>query len=126
MLNKVNSMQRAMNEVYIVVVTSKQVLAQDNSVMTKDGERFIVIECEEGWVEATSTRFDKNNIPKGALTFKTKHEAHEFAHRWQGHPWWCIPSGQYAVIKVRRKYRQVLSGYDMAEELDEVQGIDLN
>jgi hypothetical protein len=93
--------------VYGVIVTSKEAKsgAKGNPVMTKEGERFWATVDPEGWVEASSSRVNVTgeSPPGDPLIFKTRERAEEFAKRWKGHPWWCIPNGQYEIVPLVAK-----------------------
>lgn len=100
---------------FALIVTSRERRsgAPGNPIMTAEGERFWVEIEEEGWVEATSSRcVDPEKVPARAKIFKTAEAAEAFAKRWTGHPWWCSPRGEFEVVPVRPKYRQVLDGYE--------------
>jgi uncharacterized membrane protein len=100
---------------FALIVTSRERRSgvQGNPIMTAEGERFWVERDAEGWVEATSSRCkDPEQAPAQAKVFKTVEAAEAFAKRWTGHPWWCSPRGEFEVVPVRPKYRQVLAGYE--------------
>ena len=103
---------------FIVVVESKEARSsyKDNPILTYEGDRFIVLEDDEGWVEATSTIFINDEIPRGAKLFDTEKDAAKFAKRWKGHPWWCRPNGNYEIIEVIPKTETVIKiiGYERA------------
>jgi hypothetical protein len=91
--------------VYGVIVTSKEAKsgAAGNPVMTAEGERFWATVEPGGWVEASSSRVRDDSPPGDPLVFKTREQAEEFAKRWKGHPWWCVPSGQYEIVPLAVK-----------------------
>ncbi len=96
-----------------MIVESRQVLDAHNDVITKKGERFLVMLEHEGWVEATSQRIeDSDAIHKDAKIFDTPEEAKAFIKRWEGHPWWCVPNGKYELVEVTPRYVQVFSGWE--------------
>jgi hypothetical protein len=101
---------------YVVVVDSKEARSsyKDNPILTYEGDRFIVLNDDEGWVEATSTLFINGEIPRRAKLFDTEKEAVAFAERWKGHPWWCIPNGNYEIIEIVPKIEAItrLIGYE--------------
>lgn len=86
--------------VYGVIVTSNEAKsgARGNPVMTKEDERFWATVEPEGWVEASSVRYGDGVVPGDPLTFPTQERAEAFAKRWKGHPWWCVPNGQYEIV----------------------------
>lgn len=61
---------------------------------------------------AANGRQTHGKIASDAMAFSTREIAEEFAKKWTGHPWWCKPSGQFEVIEVTPRYRQVIDGYD--------------
>ncbi len=87
---------------YVVVVESFEACsgAIGNQILTREGDKFIALLDESGWVEASSIKYD-GLIPMNAKTFATKESAEEFARRWKGHPWWCRPNGNYKVLEVQ-------------------------
>jgi len=88
---------------YAVIVDSKEALTGadvPNRVMTKEGERFWATIEREGWVEATSASFKEGLIPADVKTWETSDAAEEFAKRWKGHPWWCVPNGNYEIVEL--------------------------
>jgi len=100
-------------KVFVVVVTSREVrTGYGGSVMTPKGAKFIATEDSEGWVEATSSH-SHGEVPNDAKTFTTLVDAEEFAERWEGHPWWCRPSGKYEILEVTPRYKQVREGYEV-------------
>ena len=98
---------------FVVVVLSEEVQGSlaPGGIMTKQGTRFLVLETPDGWTVATSRYYD-GKIASDAMAFSTREIAEEFAKKWTGHPWWCKPSGQFEVIEVAPRYRQVIDGYD--------------
>lgn len=97
---------------FAVVVNSKQVKAYDGSILTEEGARKLAIIEQDGWVEATSSGFT-GTIRADAKLFSTEKEAVDFAKRWEGHPWYCQPNGEYEIIEVVPEYKtiQQLIGY---------------
>lgn len=103
---------------FILIVESNEARSgvKGNPVLTKKGDRFLVENENEGWVEATSSRW-REKINKGAKLFETAAEAESFAHRWQGHPWWCRPNGNYEVINVKPVFEKITVGYERAKKV---------
>ena len=90
---------------FVVIVSSKEAKSgvEGNPVITRDGERFVVLVEPGGWVEATSCRYNQGDVlPPDAKTFKTLASAKQFARRWKGHPWWVVPDGNFEIIQVKR------------------------
>jgi hypothetical protein len=90
---------------FVLIVSSKEARSgvEGNPVMTQAGDRFVVVVEPEGWVEATSRSYDANNvISPDAKIFRTVSGAAKFARRWKGHPWYCIPDGNFEVVPVQR------------------------
>jgi len=104
---------------FALIVESGEARSSDDAVLTEDGDKFLVIIEPEGWVEATSSRWDgnlksSNGFPHDPKLFKSPEAATKFAKRWGGHPWWCNPNGNFEVIEVRPVFEQVQVGYDFA------------
>lgn len=106
--------------VYGVIVTSKEARSgvTGNPIMTQAGDRFWATVEPEGWVEASSSRFTSAAVPSDVLTFKSRARAEAFAKRWKGHPWWCVPDGQYEIVPLRAIYvsRTKITGYERIAE----------
>ncbi len=88
---------------------------------TQYGEKFLVIDDDGGWVEASSVSLPNNfkasnHGLNNAKVFKSAEDAANFARRWNGHPWWCKPNGNFEVIEVVPVFRQVKNGYAVIEE----------
>lgn len=103
--------------VFVLVVSSKEAKsgAAGNPIITQAGEKFIVVNDEDEWVEATSLKYDVNNsiLPPNVKIFRTQRAAERFVKRWKGYPWWCVPDGTFEVILVSRivKCRKETIGY---------------
>jgi hypothetical protein len=100
---------------HVLMVQSSLVLAVNKSVITEEGECFWVTEDDGNWVEATSVsvgirllplKLWGKEIPMDAKLFPTEEEATAFAKRWQGHPWWVKPNGNFKVITVEPVFEQ--------------------
>lgn len=102
---------------FAVVVTCKEARSSDKSVITKAGERRLVMKEPGGWVEATSQGF-VGAFPLDTKTFPTAEEAHGFAERWKGHPWYCVPNGEFEIFAITPLYTQSLAGYELASTPD--------
>lgn len=101
---------------FAVIVHSKQMLAFDKSIMTKEGERFWALVEPEGWVEASSCRATPGDpVPGDVLTFPTRTEAERFARHWKGHPWWCSPNGEFEIVEMipRKVIETRVIGYEV-------------
>jgi hypothetical protein len=105
---------------FALIVESGEVRSQYNdAVITKDGDKFLVVIDTEGWVEATSSWWDgslksSGGLPLNLKLFESFDAATEFAKRWGGHPWYRKPNGNFEVIEVRPVFQQVQVGYDFA------------
>lgn len=93
---------------YAVKTQCKEVLAYNNTPMTKDGQWVWVVKCE--WGPGSENVYD-NEIPADVMLFKTFEKAREFMREWKGHPWWIEPNGNYIVVKVEPIYKKVIIGY---------------
>ena len=98
------------NSYFILVVSSKEEKCANDSIMTQEGEKFLVLNEPEGWVPATSCHWD-GEIPKDAKTFSSIKLAEKFAKKWKGHPWWCNPNGNFEVIPVEPLYETKQVGW---------------
>ena len=97
---------------FVVRTECKQALAYDKSILTEEGEKVWVCKEPDGWVEATSSSAKWSDDPHpDCLTFKTYESAEKFIKKWKGHPWYNTPNGNYEIIEVQRKYKQVDDGY---------------
>ena len=106
---------------FVLIVESKEARSGHNdTVMTRNGDKFLVTLEPEGWVEATSEiwsdLYSKRGFPNSVKVFNSEEDAVKFAKRWKGHPWWCVPNGNYEVIEVTPRFRQVPDGYTAASE----------
>lgn len=98
---------------FVIFFKCKQALAFDKTVLTKAGELAAVMEEPEGWVEATAWSVpDTNTIPGCAKTFDTYAEAEKFIKRWKGHPWYCVPNGEYEIVEVVPRMVTVQQGME--------------
>jgi hypothetical protein len=106
-----------MSKFALIIESAEAKSEYDNSVMTRTGEKMLVIEDPERWVEATSHYWHSNynnseGFPPFTKLFGSVEAATEFAKRWVGHPWYCKPNGNFEVIEVMPRYKQVLKGYE--------------
>lgn len=86
--------------------------AKGNPIMTHEGDKVWVVKEPDGWVEATSRSVVYcPNPPLDCLVFNSYEAAEKFIKRWKGHPWYSVPNGNYEIIEVEKKYKQVLCGY---------------
>ena len=101
-----------MGKLYAVVVESSEARSGSpgEPIMTKEGEKFIVVNQPEGWVEADSRHWS-GKVPADAKVFKTPEAAEKFAKRWKGHPWWVKPNGNFEVIEVEPVFESKFAGY---------------
>jgi hypothetical protein len=112
------------HENFTLVVRSKEARssAAGRPIITKEGTEFWVLRDVEGWVEATSRPCCRSlrtgEVPVDILLFSSREKAEEFARRWKGDPWWCIPDGTFRIIPVRPEYKPVLMGYTAVETVD--------
>ena len=97
---------------FALIVKGKYVPTYDGKIMTQEGDPFLVLNDNEGWVPATSIRYKPGKLPADTKIFKSKEIAENFAKNWKGHPWWCVPNGEFKIIKVKIKYRKVVEGYE--------------
>lgn len=91
---------------FALIVTGRKV-----KDMVQSGQEFLVEVEPEGWVAATSTRFDGSFTGRTKI-FSSEDEAVNFAASWDGHPWWCKPTDKFRVIEIKQKYKQVPDGYE--------------
>jgi len=104
---------------FVLIVESHEARSgYNNTVLTESGDRFLVVDEPEGWVEATSAAWtgslnDSNGFPHEPKLFESVGEAAAFAKRWEGHPWWCKPNGKYEILEMRPAFKQVQDGYEM-------------
>ena len=100
---------------FVVIVESEEARSgvKGNPIVTREGSEFIATIEADGWVEATSSNFH-GKIPADAKTFGTYGEAEGFAKRWEGHPWWCRPNGNYKIVEVEPVIETIhkIIGYD--------------
>lgn len=102
MANQSDVARSSENEVFAVIVHSKEMLAYDKSVMTKAGQRFWALTDREGWVEASSCQtLSDGGVPGDVKTFANREAAEKFARQWKGHPWWCSPNGTFEIVRVQ-------------------------
>ncbi len=90
---------------YAVRYECKEAIAKSGSIVTKCGDTVYVKSGE--WGLTSSYRLDKD-----ILTFETEELANEFMKTWRGHPWYNITNGNYEVVEVKPKFKQVLTGYE--------------
>lgn len=102
---------------YVVVVTGEEARSAHNTIVAHAGIKWLVIEERDGWVEATATHLIVgadgmiSNLWGNPKLFDTAEKAKAFVSKWKGHPWYCIPSGEYSIIEVEPVHERVLSGY---------------
>jgi hypothetical protein len=85
---------------------------KEKSLVTREGEKVWVVKEPDGWVEATSTSIHLYpEPPQDCKTFETYAAAEKFIKRWKGHPWYYVPNGNYEIIEVEPKYKQVVNGF---------------
>ncbi len=101
---------------YAIIVRGKEQLAYDKTVMTRDGERFWVMNDHDGWVDASSVHWTSDGaVPADVKTFESKEAADRFARRWKGHPWWCSPKpGEHEIVAIEPVFEQRRVGYKVA------------
>lgn len=99
---------------YALIVEGKEALSANGNIFTTEGEKFWVCNEPDGWVEATGINVNRGDtkIPGDVKTFKTRVAAEKFAKRWEGHPWWVNPNGNFEVIEIKPRYKQVRDGYE--------------
>lgn len=102
-------------QMYALIVESREVRAESGRAMTEQGARFWVTRCE--WVEATSTRMvGTDAVPRFVKLWDSADDAEAFAERWGGHPWWCVPNGTYEVVPVVPRTETVVTGWARAAQ----------
>jgi len=90
----------------------KAISGYKDSVVTNEGDKVWVVKEPEGWVEATSRSLTFClEPPQDCKTFATYEAAEKFIKRWKGHPWYSVPNGNYEIIEVEQKYKQVVDGF---------------
>lgn len=96
---------------YILIVQSRDDRGRED-------EWFLVIKEPDGWVSATSTRWngDNKHITESVKTFSSREAAERFAKKWKGHPSWCNPTGKYEIVAVEPVYVEVLDHYRKTHE----------
>jgi hypothetical protein len=100
---------------FILIVEGKEARSgsEGSPIIAHQGKKFLVIADKDSWVEATSwTYIPGMTFPTSSKIFPTKEAAEEFASRWKGHPWWCIPSGKHEILEVTEKTETVVIGYE--------------
>jgi hypothetical protein len=101
-----------MSKFALLVQCHEAVSAPPNeTVITKEGQWRLVIDGE--WGE-TSVNTDGPRIIETRTDMKlfpSREAVAKFMKKWKGHPWYCVPNGNYKAIEVEPTYRQVLSGY---------------
>ncbi len=112
-----------MSKFALIIESSEAISECYNSVMTRTGEKMLVIEDSECGVEATSHYWhssynDSEGFPPFTKLFDSVEAATEFAKRWVGHPWYCKPNGNFEVVEVTPRYKKVLKGYEPVTSLN--------
>lgn len=105
------------NRTFVLVVESgKAADIAFGSVITLEGEKFVVtVDREYAW--DTSSRWHNGDpIPLDAKIFQTAEAAAKFAKHWSGHPWWCKPNGKYEIFEVVPVYERVLTHWSPINE----------
>ena len=107
---------------FAVIVTGDEAFTASGEVFTQKGQQFWVLIEPEGWVPATSIRYNEEDaLPSKLKTFKTREAAERFATRWDGHPWWCKPIS-FKVVEIKEKFKRISDGYELTggEDEDEI------
>lgn len=113
---------------FVLIVEGKEARSRSGCVVIPAGEKFLVVEEPEGWVEATSCSYRGNlrrsrGLQSQAKVFDSVAAATEFAQCWKGHPWYCKPNGNYEVIEVRPVSIQVFDGYEAVTPASATAGV---
>jgi len=96
---------------WAVIVTGSKIYGQLGGIMCDEGTRFWVTWAE--WGDTSSIiRDDDDSVPGTVKIFNSTSDAHDFAHSWLGHPWWCVPNGEYDVVEIKQKYKLVCDGWE--------------
>lgn len=100
---------------YALIVESKEAKSSSGTVVTEEGDRFLVKKNPDGWTDATSVQWsyvsDLDCLSDELKVFTTKEAAIAFARKWTGHPWYCKPNGNFEVIEVLPVYKKSLVGH---------------
>jgi hypothetical protein len=91
---------------YAVIITSKEVLVDEDYVITQAGERFWIVE-EDSWAWA---RGSQDPAPKDLWTFETQDDAHRFMAEEVFYPWW-VQANTYEVVEVEPIYEPKVIGW---------------
>jgi hypothetical protein len=98
---------------FVIKTECREARSSDKTIITQEGTKVWVINERDGWVEATSTHVSIwKDIPVDVKTFDTYDGAEKFIKRWKGHPWYFVPNGNYEIIEVEEKFKQVVIGYE--------------
>ena len=113
-----------MNKFAIIVESIEARSLYDDYVITRSGQKFLVVIEPEGWVEATSIRWTGSLKSSGGFPYKPKlfnssESAAKFAKSWKGHPWDCKPNGNFEVVEVKEVFKQVHDGYEIVKATGE-------
>ncbi len=99
---------------FALIVTTKGAKNSVGVDVSYDGERFWVVNDDDGWVDASTSRYTLSP-PRNVRCFESKEGAELFAAQWTGHPWWIIPD-TYDIVELGYIYETVVKGYRIINE----------
>ena len=98
------------NKSFAVFCLAKEVRAMGGSIVTDQGTGFWVTNEDDGWVDATGRRSEKDSPLNNVKVWSSKEKAESFMKNWHGHPWYYIPKS-WEVVRVHEVMKQVFSHY---------------
>lgn len=103
---------------YALLIESKEVDTL-SGCLTAQGDRFWIVK-KDGYFLEVKDCVSKDVAPHDAMLFASKKEAKRFFKAWKGYPWWVVPTGNFDVVEVVPKYKQVVDCYIKVEDKDGV------
>lgn len=93
---------------YAIKFKCKNILGDTGFVIGKDQYAWVVDERD-----MITCRFigATNDIPLSVKTWEDRTEAEKFIGKWEGHPWFCQPNGEFEVIDLKPIYKIELMSY---------------
>ena len=98
---------------YAVVVQCKEAKAVSGTTMCEEGTEVIIEKGE--WGDTSYPITSSRGIVAGVKTFDSYEAAEKFAKKWDGHPWYYTPNGQYRIVELEKQYKQVFVGYKIKD-----------
>ena len=102
---------------FVVVVESFEARSEYGKVITKNGQKLLVT-FSEGWDSSSDWNGNINSSSNEPKLFESIDSATAFARKWEGHPWYCKPNGNFEIIEVRPVYKQVQDGYEIVKVVE--------